>query len=743
MKNLFACLVHENQDCVLDLVRNLRFLDPGSSILLYNGGSDKRLLTRDIPFERYGAILHPAPRPQVWGRLHGFALDCMRFALDNISFDCITIVDSDQLAVRPNYSQFMSAHLERNPGVGVFGTSALVLGAATTVGPAAAAHREIGLWRPLLRRFTNGEVLFVHWTFWPGTVFSREAANQLARFFAEDRQLSEILEKSKVWATEEVVLPTVAALLGFEIAKSPCDYDLVKFRELISPAAVDAAAGKVGIYWAHPVPRNPSDPLRQHIRSKFRDYELTDGAASAAATSDLRLRLTLPVFRQIEKMEGWLDPDEADILMTSATQAVLRHATGDALVEVGSYCGRSTTILAHVAKSIGAGSRVFAIDPHEGMVGAVDSGIKRTQPTLERLKHNLRLAEVADAVEIVRRRSFDVEWTGSISFLLIDGLHDYASVCRDLHHFEPHLCDGALVAFHDYASYYPGVKSFVNELLAGGGYRKVSCAGSMIVLEKMAGSKVIAIGAVAQQTTIEAAPNLQPRPLPLVSCIMPTANRAAFASQAIRYFQRQDYPERELIVMDDGNIPIADLVPREPNIRYFRLAGKNSLGAKHNRCCHEARGEIILHWDDDDWMSPSRISYQVGELLKQSQLTMSGLSRLYFWNPRSSAAWEYVYPNQERPWVAGGTFCYRKALWERKQFLNISEGVDTQYAWSLDHQTVHSLPDNGFYVATVHPGNSGSKHTGDVRWQKTPVDRIRKMVGDDWPFYEALPAHGR
>ena len=38
VRNVFAVLVHERPDCVVDLVRNLRHLDPGSQVLLYNGG---------------------------------------------------------------------------------------------------------------------------------------------------------------------------------------------------------------------------------------------------------------------------------------------------------------------------------------------------------------------------------------------------------------------------------------------------------------------------------------------------------------------------------------------------------------------------------------------------------------------------------------------------------------------------------------------------------------------------------
>ena len=57
--NIFACLVHESFECVVDLLQNLRYFDPQSLILLYNGGEDRRLLDSSFPFERYNAVVHP------------------------------------------------------------------------------------------------------------------------------------------------------------------------------------------------------------------------------------------------------------------------------------------------------------------------------------------------------------------------------------------------------------------------------------------------------------------------------------------------------------------------------------------------------------------------------------------------------------------------------------------------------------------------------------------------------------
>ena len=83
---------------------------------------------------------------------------------------------------------------------------------------------------------------------------------------------------------------------------------------------------------------------------------------------------------------------------------------------------------------------------------------------------------------------------------------------------------------------------------------------------------------------------------PLVSCIMPTHDRRRFVPLALHYFLRQDYPHRELVVVDDGADPVADLIPDDPRIRYIRLNRRLSVGAKRNHAVRGARGELIAHW---------------------------------------------------------------------------------------------------------------------------------------------------
>jgi glycosyltransferase involved in cell wall biosynthesis len=209
---------------------------------------------------------------------------------------------------------------------------------------------------------------------------------------------------------------------------------------------------------------------------------------------------------------------------------------------------------------------------------------------------------------------------------------------------------------------------------------------------------------------------------------MPTANRRPFIRQAVRYFLAQDYLEKELLILDDGEQSVEDLVPPHPQIRYHRRSGRQSVGAKRNRACNDATGEIIVHWDDDDWSASWRLSYQLGELLRTGA-DVCGLDRVFFIDPKTQCAWEYVYPRGGQPWVYGATLCYRKALWRRNPFPDIDVGEDSHFVWNARGARVHALQENAFFVGTVHDGNTSPKQVRDPRWQPRSVKMLQMLMG--------------
>jgi glycosyltransferase involved in cell wall biosynthesis len=172
------------------------------------------------------------------------------------------------------------------------------------------------------------------------------------------------------------------------------------------------------------------------------------------------------------------------------------------------------------------------------------------------------------------------------------------------------------------------------------------------------------------QTSCAPATDSQPRAqfnsedAPLVSCIMPTFNRRPFLPLALRFFADQDYPNKELVIVDDGSDPVGDLVKGLPGVHYIHLPRRTSIGAKRNLACQHGQGEIIAHWDDDDWYALDRLRYQVTPLL-DGKADMTGLINTCvlelpggdFWTTSPQLHQKMFVGN-----VVGGTLVYRREL---------------------------------------------------------------------------------
>lgn len=222
---------------------------------------------------------------------------------------------------------------------------------------------------------------------------------------------------------------------------------------------------------------------------------------------------------------------------------------------------------------------------------------------------------------------------------------------------------------------------------------------------------------------------------------MPTYNRRKFVPQAIEFFRRQDYEKRELVIVDDGTDSVEDLVEGEPRARYLRLPARKSVGVKRNLACDAAAGDIIVHWDDDDWMASWRLSYQVESLLK-GPADICGVDRMMYYDPVANEAWHYVFPDVFpgiQPWIAGGSFCYRKALWRHNPFKDHNEGEDNSFLWGMP-MNILKLPRTDFYIAIVHSGNTSTKETESGLYSACSAEYVEAIVEKDMLFYQQLRA---
>jgi predicted O-methyltransferase YrrM len=159
---------------------------------------------------------------------------------------------------------------------------------------------------------------------------------------------------------------------------------------------------------------------------------------------------------------GFLGDDEARFLGVLAACA---PADG-AIVEIGSYKGKSTVLLASVAAHYGLG-RVVAIDPHTGP-SVTDPKLAPGASSFEEFVGALRRTKLEEHVEVHRTFSREVAkgWNRPIRLLWIDGDHTYGGTREDFELFSPCLSDGAIVAMHDALHAYEGpIRVFVEQIL--------------------------------------------------------------------------------------------------------------------------------------------------------------------------------------------------------------------------------------------------------------------------------------
>jgi MMP 1-O-methyltransferase len=139
--------------------------------------------------------------------------------------------------------------------------------------------------------------------------------------------------------------------------------------------------------------------------------------------------------------------------------AAARYAGRGPVLEVGTYCGKSTIYLAAAARE--AGQPVITVDHHRGSeenqpgweyhdTNLVDPVTGRLD-TLPYLRATLAAAGVEEDVVVVVGRSAAVArlWRTPLGMLFIDGGHTDVAATTDYEGWAPWIAPGGLLAIHD------------------------------------------------------------------------------------------------------------------------------------------------------------------------------------------------------------------------------------------------------------------------------------------------------
>ena len=176
-------------------------------------------------------------------------------------------------------------------------------------------------------------------------------------------------------------------------------------------------------------------------------------------------------------LEGHLTPREARFL---SLLGAVPLAEGDVL-EIGSFKGKSTILLAHSARFAAGGGRVVAVDPL--ILPSVTDPRDADPATLPAIfRENLRRHGVESLVDFHQMTSGELgpSWKRPLRLLWIDGDHTWDGARLDVDTFAPFVAPGGIVALHDVLNRFDGpIRVVCERLLAGDRFGACGLVGSI------------------------------------------------------------------------------------------------------------------------------------------------------------------------------------------------------------------------------------------------------------------------
>ncbi len=195
-----------------------------------------------------------------------------------------------------------------------------------------------------------------------------------------------------------------------------------------------------------------------------------------------------------EAARGFMPPAEGEALFLAAA----RYAPAGPIVEIGTYCGKSTIYLASAASQ--AGQVVVTVDHHRGSEEnqpgweyhdpeLVDPAVGRID-TLPHFRATLAASGLEPHVIAIIGRSAEVArmWHEPLGMLFIDGGHTDAAATADYEGWAPRITLGGALAIHDVfpdpADGGQAPYRIYLRALASGAFTEVRAAGSLRVLQR-------------------------------------------------------------------------------------------------------------------------------------------------------------------------------------------------------------------------------------------------------------------
>jgi len=114
---------------------------------------------------------------------------------------------------------------------------------------------------------------------------------------------------------------------------------------------------------------------------------------------------------------------------------------------------------------------------------------------------------------------------------------------------------------------------------------------------------------------------------PLVSILIPAFNAGKWIGETVRSAMQQDWPKKEIIIVDDGSSDDTLRIARQFESKSVKVLTQKNRGASaaRNRAFSIAQGDYIQWLDADDLLAPEKISWQIkkGDINPESRILLS------------------------------------------------------------------------------------------------------------------------
>lgn len=222
-----------------------------------------------------------------------------------------------------------------------------------------------------------------------------------------------------------------------------------------------------------------------------------------------------------------------------------------------------------------------------------------------------------------------------------------------------------------------------------------------------------------------------------ISVIVPTHNREKHVLNLIGCFLAQTYPNTELRIHDDSEHPsakLAALCEQHPMLHYTHSSQRLSIGEKRNALIKASSGELIAHFDDDDYYAPNYLAAMYRHLT-QNNLDFTTLSNWFAYSLpfQTFAYWEtdrispcHYRINQEgvsilpgdhlsstfpeiNPWGYGFSYFFKRQVHQQVQYKPMNHNEDYDFYARLKENGFQTgcFPDkDGLVLHLMHHYNT-------------------------------------